>query len=147
MKKSFLFRVLTVCMAAVLLMSIPVSAATPETVHPYASTHISQYTAAASRPSGGTVKVEFSVMSFGVMTKLGAKSIKIYQSYDSNNWSLVKTFTSASTATMLGANTWTHSASVSYSGYVGVYYKAYIQFYAQNSKGEESIYYWTSPVV
>jgi hypothetical protein len=134
-------------MAAVLLLGVPAAAAAADPMQPQASSYIRSRLAQASRPSAGAVKVSFSVDGYGTMTKLGAKSIKIYQSYDSNTWSLVKTYSSDSTAGLLGSNKSAHSGSVTYSGYVGVYYKAYVQFYAQNSSGSESLYSWTNVVV
>ena len=147
MRKSRFIRMLAACMAAVLLLSIPVSAAAADPVQPLASTHIKDNSAEATHPTSGAVKVSFTVKGYGTMTKLGAKSIKIYQSYDGNTYSLVKTYSSDSTSGLLGSNKLSHSGSVTYSGYVGVYYKAYVQCYAQNSSGSESIYVWTNVVL
>lgn len=147
MKKSILFRLLAVCMAAVLLLGVPAAAAAADPMQPQASNYFRSRTTYISRPSAGAVKVSFSADGYSTMTKLGAKSIKIYQSYDSNTWSLVKTYSSDSTTGLLGSNKSSYSGSVTYSGYVGVYYKAYVQFYAQNSGGSESRYSWTNVVV
>ena len=47
----------------------------------------------------------------------------------------MRTFTKESYSNLVGQNTTTHAAGVSYTGTRGFYYRAYIQLYAKNSTG------------
>lgn len=132
---------------AVVMVATPVTAATSDPAEPMASALLSDYSASASRPTSGAVKVKYSVTGMTLLDKIGAKSIKVYQSYDNHNWTLVKTYNASSTSGMLISDDFSHSGSVTYSGYVGVYYKAYVQLYAENNGISESKYQWTSVVV
>lgn len=148
MKTKKILNVIALLMAAVMmLLSVPAGAAVAEPVQPYASAYLDAYKGTATRSGNGVVNVNFKAWGTGTLDKLGAKSIKIYQSYDSNTWSPVWTFSAGTTYGMLGTDTFYHSGDVRYSGYVGVYYKAYIQFYGEDNGSSESFYYWTNVVI
>lgn len=146
MKSNLCMNVMALLLALVMVAS-PVMAATSEPADPMATALLFDYSASASRPTSGAVEVRFSATGMTLLDKIGAKSIKVYQSYDNHNWTLVKTYSASSTSGMLISDDFSHDGGVTYSGYVGVYYKAYVQLYGEDNGISESKYKWTSVVV
>jgi hypothetical protein len=107
-----------------------------------ASLYISSYRASVIPTGNGKVNIEFSVVGTGTMTKIGSSVIQVYKS----DGTLVATFsyTNSGYENMMGANTYTHTGSVSYSGISGQSYYSIVTFFAKNSNGSDSKTYTTS---
>ncbi len=124
----------TKIIALVLMLALALStgamAAERETAEPYSNSYIKSCWASISQ-SGGTVTVNFTTRGTGVMTSIGASTIKIYTSGGTR----VKTFYSSSTSSMLGSNRTSYSSSVTYYGDSGTSYYAIVTHYAANSSG------------
>ena len=58
---------------AVVMVATPVTAATSDPAEPMASALLSDYSASASRPTSGAVKVKYSVTGMTLLDKIGAK--------------------------------------------------------------------------
>lgn len=147
-KRSIIFRIITICLALSMALPMGVSAAVPETVQPMASDYLSTYNAYVYLPGDGEVRVYFDVQGTRAMDDIGALSISIYEcstnSSNEEDWTWVHTFTHDSTAGMLGHNTGLHCGMVSLDGHVGRYYKAYVCIWAGKNGDGDARYFWTS---
>lgn len=127
MKKSIRF--LAVVLVLIMSLSSISIAAPADEIAPYANAYIDSYYAAVTK-SGDSLRVSFTVDGSGMMTSIGASSVKIYTS----SGSLVKTFWSSANPSMLGSNRVTYSSSVYYDDWAsGTSYYAVVKFYATDS--------------
>lgn len=110
------------------------------------STFIKEYDASISAAGSGKVKVSVSVVGRGVMTKIGCKSIVIYESTDNSNWTYVVSYYDSDYPNFMGANKSSHTASLYHQGTAGRYYKATITVYAGNNSGGGVDYIQTGSV-
>ena len=135
-----------VALIMVLIMAIPLgaSAATPETVQPWASSYLNSYNAYVYLPGGDEVRVYFSVTGTGYMDELGALTIELWESPNGSDWDWVETFNHDTTSGMLSYNDNYHSGYVSYDGTAGYYYKAYVGIWGGKNGSGDSRYFWTS---
>lgn len=135
-----------VALIMVLIMAIPLgaSAATPETVQPWASSYLNSYNAYVYLPGGDEVRVYFSVTGTGYMDELGALTIELWESSNGSDWDWVETFNHDTTSGMLSYNDNYHSGYVSYDGTAGYYYKAYVGIWGGKNGSGDSRYFWTS---
>ena len=115
------------------MFAIPGFAA--EVAEPRASSFFIKSSVYLCNVSGASFEAWFDVTGLGTMDKIGANFIKIQRSSDGENWTTMRTFTKESYSNLVGQNTTTHAAGVSYTGTRGFYYRAYIQLYAKNSTG------------
>ena len=143
-KKSAIVRLVAVIMVLVMTIPMVASAATPETMQPWASNYLTSYNAYVYLPGGNEVRVYFNASGTGYMDELGALTIELWESTDGSTWSWVKSFTHDSTSGMLSYNDNYHSGYVSYNGVSGRYYKAYVCIWAGNDGNGDSRYFWTS---
>ena len=147
-RRSIIFRIITICLALSMVLPMGVSAAVPETVQPMASDYLSTYNAYVYLPGDGEVRVYFNVQGTGRMDELGALSISIYEcstnSSNEDDWTWVHTFTHDSTEGMLSYNDFFHANYVSLNGYVGRYYKAYVCVWGGKDGDGDARYFWTS---
>ena len=134
-----ILRSISVILMIVFLVSAPVHAMAAEA---RASAWLSGYGASIVAAGNGKIKIEFSVVGTGTMTKLGASTIDIYKS----NGTFVKTisYTASGNGYMMGYNTAYHSGSVPYSGVAGQKYYAVVTFYARDSSGSDTRSYTTA---
>lgn len=140
MKK--IVRLLSLLLVVVMGLSGMAGAAYEEELMPYTNAYIESVVAVASK-SGDTMTVTFTVYGTGIMTYIGASSVKIYTSGDT----LVKTFWSSENSSMLGRNRSTHTSTVSYDGTDGTSYYAVVKFYATDSTtGSGSETYTTNTI-
>lgn len=122
-------RFLSVILVLVMSLSCVAMAAPADEITPYANAYIDYFYAAVTK-SGDSLRVSFTVDGSGMMTSIGASSIKIYTA----GGSLVETFWSASNPSMLGSNRVTYSSSVYYDDWTsGTSYYAVVKFYATDS--------------
>lgn len=134
-----ILRSISVILVIVFLVSTPVNAMAAEA---RASAWLSGYGASIVAAGNGKIKIEFTVVGTGTMTKLGASTIDIYKS----NGTFVKTisYTASGNGYMMGYNTAYHSGSVPYSGTAGQNYYAIVTFFAKDSSGSDNRSYKTS---
>lgn len=127
-------RIRTICflLCLVMLFAMPVSADTNNT---YSSSFISSYDSSINIPSGRTLEIWFDVVGKGEMDEIGVESIELERSTNGNSWSLVKTFLPEDYPQMICENTGIALDYVTYTGTYGYYYRAYVTFYASNSRG------------
>ena len=128
-------RVLALCYAVLLALTLPVSALAR------ASDYIRNYTVNVYT-SGQKIYTEFNVRATGEMTKLGASSIKIYE-YPYNSSDIVNTKTEYSTG-MTTTNSYSYSNTITYTGESNTKYKVVVTVFARDSSGSDSrteIYY------
>ena len=131
MKKSIRF--LSLFLAVVLLLAIPVSAAE---ISPYASNYFMGYGAYLEEATSSSFEVWFTVTAVGTLEKLGVNYIDIERSSDGVNWSVVKTYTKEDYSNLVTSNAFYHSGHITYSNRESGYqYRAYVNFYAKNSAG------------
>lgn len=134
MKKSIRF--LSLFLAVVLLLAIPVSAAE---ISPYASNYFMGYGAYLEEATSSSFEVWFTVTAVGTLEKLGVNYIDIERSSDGVNWSVVKTYTKESYSNLVASNAYYHSGHVTYTNkQSGYQYRAYVDFYAKNGSGTAS---------
>lgn len=127
-----------VSLILIFAMLVPVAASATE-VSPYASSYFMSHSTYLREASSTSFKVWFTVTAVGRMTKLGVNYIDIERSSDGVNWTVVKTYTKESYSNLVASNTTYHSGSVTYSNMSSGYqYRAYVDFYAQNSSGTAS---------
>lgn len=127
MKKSIRF-LAVVLVLAMSLSGVAIAAPTDE-ITPYANAYIDYFYATITK-SGNSLRVSFTVDGSGIMTSIGASSVKIYTSGDS----LVKTFWSSANPGMMGSNCTSYSSSVYYDDWTsGTSYYAVVKFYSTDS--------------
>ncbi len=143
-KKSFVVRLLAVIMIVAMIVPMSVSAAMPQTVQPYASAYLDNYSAYVYLPGDGEVRVYFNVQGTGYMDELGALTIELWESSNGSDWDWVETFNHDTTSGMLSYNDNYHSGYVSYDGTAGYYYKAYVGIWGGKDGSGDSRYFWTS---
>lgn len=130
--KGFL-RTLCVSLVFVLIFSIPVSA---EENNTYSSAFFASYDSFIRNPNGSTIRIWFDVMGNGTMDKIGVSSIELEYSSDEVNWFHAKTFLPEDYPQMIRENSYFACDYVSYTGMYDFCYRAYVTFYAKNSRGQ-----------
>lgn len=118
-----------------------VFAAVRPPIEPQASDYLSTYYGYVSK-SGNTIQPVFSVSATGLMDKVGATEIYLYESTDGVNYSLVKSYRNSNYSNMLAYNTYGHASYMSYSGNSNYTYKAYICVFAGKNGGGDARYFW-----
>ena len=131
MKK--LIRILCIIMTVGLLFAIPAYADATST---YSSIFFHSYDSAMYNTSGSTIEIWFDVVSNGTMEELGVSSIELQCCPNGNNWTTVKTFLPEDYTQMVCKNTFAVYDCVTYTGMYDYSYRAYVTFYAKNSRGE-----------
>lgn len=141
MKKATRF----ICLILVLsfLVGIPVSAQTENETR--ASIFFSAHDTFLSKISDTRFKICYDVTAVGTMDELGVCEIQVDHSADGVNWELVATYTDTFYPAMVASNTWTHDGYITYYGaQIGYYYRAYVIFYAKNSRGTGELARYTA---
>lgn len=124
-----------VSLLLVVVMALAVPAAATENENARASNFFMSSDVYLYQTSSTQFQAWFEVSALGGMDKLGASEIKIQESSDNENWTTVKTCTSANYSNLIRENTGVHASYVSYTGTSGKYYRAKISLYAENSTG------------
>ena len=141
-----LIRIMALCLIISLMFPISVSAATVETVQPYASKYLTSYNTYICDMGNGNIEIWFSVMGTGDMDEIGTLSIYLYESSDNSTWTWVETFQHEHYSSMLAYDDWCHTSCVSYQGTVGKYYKAYVCIWAGKNGSGDTRYMWATMV-
>lgn len=129
------------CLIFVIVSPNVAFAAINPPVAPYASNYIAGYHGYIAR-SGNTVQPAFSVAGTGMMEKIGATELYLYESVDGVNYSLVKSYRHSNYSNMLAYNTSAHASYMSYEGNANYYYKAYVCVFAGRNGGGDARYFW-----
>ena len=115
----------------------------PSISTPRASYYLTSYNTYTYNAALGKIRVYFDVTGVEYMDEIGALNIKVYESADNENWTLVKTFKHNTTSGMLASNKLYYSSYVEYSGTIGKYYKAYVCIWAGKNGDGDTRYMWT----
>jgi len=138
------FQFLALFLALALLTPLGTVSMAAEMGQSRASDYISYYRGYIYAMGSGKLEIEFTIDGMDDMDEIGALSIKLYESTDKSNWTLVKTYSPENYTNMLIEDDWSHSSCVSYNGIVGRYYKAYVGFWAGRNGGGDARYMWTT---
>lgn len=135
-----------VCMILVcgLLFAVPAQAA--ETAEPRASYFFSSYGTDLYKTSSSTFQIWFDVVATAgnTMQVLGVSEILVYRSADQQTWTKMRTYPMEYYPEMVAQNTTSHEGYVTYDyATPGYYYRAYITFYAKDSRGIGERYVYT----
>ena len=126
-----------VCFAlvAAMLLATPAHAAFPQDAR--ASHYFVSSSVYLDTVSGNTFDVCFAVTATGIMDELGASVIIIQRrASESDPWQPVSYYYPSSYPQMIDYGQGTHAASVRFYGSAGYEYRAYVELYAKNSRGE-----------
>lgn len=126
-------RIVSIIMSVVLFFAIPVFAEESGT---YSSIFFGSYDSAIYNTSGRNLEIWFDVVGNGSMDEIGVTCIELERSSNNSDWTVVKTFLPEDYPQMICENTAMNYDCVSYLGTYGYYYRAYVTFYAKNSRGE-----------
>lgn len=139
-KNNKFIRIIAVFTVVAMLISTTIFAVEPR------STYIKDYDISISATGNGKVKFSVTVESRNVMSRIGCKSIVVYESTDNSNWIYVVSYYDSDYPNFMGANKSSHTASLYHQGTAGRYYKATITVYAGNSSGGGVDYIQTGSV-
>lgn len=146
LKTSWTTKLISFILAFAMLAPSVASAATPETVMPYASSYLTSYNTYICDMGNGRIEIWFDVMGTGIMDEIGVLSIKLYESSDNSTWTRVKTYSHENHSSMLAANDYYHCSYVAYQGTAGKYYKAYVCIWAGKNGAGDTRYMWSTMV-
>lgn len=146
-KKQTLFtKIIAICLVLALVAPFSVNAATVDNVVPRASYYLDAYNTYICAMGDGRIEVWFEVMGTSYMDDIGTLSIRLYESSDNSNWTLVKTFLHENYSSMLAEDDYYHLSCVSYQGTARKYYKAYVCIWAGKNGGGDTRYMWATSV-
>lgn len=139
------FRIITFALALSLFTPCYASAATPETIQPYASKYLTSYNTYICDMGSGNIQIWFDVMGTGTMDELGTLRIMLYESSNNgSSWTWVKTFTHENYSSMLAYDNYFHCSYVSYQGSSSKIYKAYVCIWAGKDGSGDTRYMWAT---
>lgn len=143
--KRILRGLVALCLICVLFTPTVAFAAVRPPIEPQASDYLAGYYGYVSK-SGNTIQPVFGVSGTGMMEKIGATEIYLYESTDGVNYTMVKSFRHANYSNMMAYNTSGHASYMSYSGNANYTYKAYICVFAGRNGGGDARYFWAYQV-
>lgn len=140
-------RVISAMLALTLLFTVGVNASAVDdnAVSPLYSEYIMAYYAAMNSDSSGNLSVYVDLRATGVMSRIGAERIKIYEK-NGNYYSCVRIFDSTNYPNMITASNRYMKNAVTYKGTPGKSYYAIITLVAENSTGGDTRTY-TTPII
>lgn len=131
--KKFL-RIISVVLMMSLILAVPVSAEVE--IQPKGSAFFAAHNTYLYKTTATKFQIWFDVTSAGMMQELGVSTIEVERSYDGSNWDLMRIYEMEDYPEMIDTNTASHTGYVLYNlATSGCYYRAYITFYAKNSRG------------
>jgi len=127
-------RCIGLILALSILMAIPVSAQSePET---RASMFFVAHDTFLYKISENRFKICYDVTAVDIMDKLGVSEIQLDRSADGTNWELIATYNKTFYPALVVSNTGSHTGYITYyNATPGYYYRAYVIFYAKDSRG------------
>ena len=132
MKK--IFKLFSICLIIIAVINTTAFAAAPnDSAAPQANSYIFKTTVGIVPLGSGKIEVDFSVTAMGRMPDVGATRVTIYR----EGGPIVATYiyTDRGYDYIMGHNTYTHTASVTYQGVSGQRYYAIVTFYAGDLNG------------
>ena len=135
-------RVLALILSAIMLCSIGVSA---YAIEPRYSEYINSYTGALNTDSSGKLSVYVNLLATGVMTRLGAEKIRIFEK-NGTYYSCVKTFESEDYPDMTKSGHRYMGIAATYQGTPEKSYYAVITLVAEDNTGSDTRTYTTRPI-
>lgn len=127
-----IFSIVFVCGIIFNLLGTSASARSSEYLH--------GYSVMITPKSNGKLVISLDVTGVGNMTKIGAKSISIYESTNREDFYWVKTYTSSEYPEMMGSGMTFYEDVLTHQGTAGRYYYATACIYAGNSNGGDERY-------
>lgn len=137
-------RCISLLVVLALVLAMPVYAVDDRAIE--ASNFFSYTRAYLAKQSGTTFHICFQVTGTGIMDKIGASYIELQCSSDDSNWDPVATYSKVNYDSMTDDNTQTHASYFTYTGVKGYYYRAYVEFYAEDDTGTGCYTYYTSSI-
>lgn len=139
----------TVALLLVLTLTLPmaVDAATVQPVQPLASAYWSRYDAYIEPLGDGKIQICLEARSLRTFSMIGAKTVKLYHSIDSQTWYLVDTYTYDTTSGMMSYSTNSHTGHIDFDGIPGRFYKATVTFYGSYGGTTESFDFYTETLL
>lgn len=129
------------------ILTLSLVFAIPTYAESRASAFFSSYGTDLYKTGRETFEIWFDVSanaSAPLMYEIGVSEIEVYSSSDQQTWTLARTFYKEDWSQMTCANTGSHEGYVTYVyATPGLYYRAYITFYARNSTGIGENYIYT----
>lgn len=110
-----------------------------------ASDQIDSGWAVAQSAPKGRISVEFQVTGTGMMSKLGANLITLYEK-DANRWRPVETLTSSDCPELFTTNSRSYNEVVTFDGVSGKQYYAEVSVFASDSSGTDYKTYTSNTV-
>ena len=135
-----------ICMLLALSMILAIPSFAAETNQSKASNYFMKSSEYLCNISATAFDAWFEVTGTGTMDEIGASFIKIQRSEDGVNWTTVRTYTKESYPNLIDTNGTSHAAGVRYVGYLGYYYRAYIQLYAKQGNNTATMDRVTSAI-
>ena len=94
-------------------------------------------------PSGNTLKIWFDAVGNGTMDEIGVERIELDRSSNRTDWTTIRIFYPEDYPQMIRTNTGINYDYVSCNVTGGFYYRAYVVFYAKDSRGLGNEYCYT----
>ena len=126
-------RITCIVVVFALMFVVPISAA-EESI--YSSAFFAAYDSYIRITSGNNIRIWFEVIGNGAMEEIGVSSIELEYSSDEVHWFHAKTFLPEEYSQMIYENTGLAYDYVPYAGMYDFCYRAYVTFYAKNSRGQ-----------
>lgn len=127
-------RLLSGIFALIMISSLFCTAASAAVL---SSEYLDGYCVAMTPDSNGKMVVTLDVTAVDYMTKLGAKSISVYESTNGEDFYFVKTYYSSDYPKMMGSGLSHYKDVLTHQGTPGRYYYAKAHIYAANSTGSD----------
>lgn len=110
-----------------------------------ASDQIDSGWAVAQASSDGSILVEFQVTGTGLMSKLGANLVTLYEKKD-NDWLAIETLTSSDYPELFTSNSRSYNSVVTFDGVRGRQYYAKVSVFASDENGTDYRTYTSNTV-
>ena len=142
-RNMLLIKCVACILAIIFVMPYPVTAATQETIQPYASDFLISYTSYICHMGSGELQIWFRVTGVDDWADIGVLEIVLFESVNQTNWTWVETFQHMEYPEMLDHDSGHHMDYVTYQGKLGRYYKAYVAIWAGSETDGDIRYIWT----
>lgn len=104
------------------------------------SAYLDGYSAGLTADPHGAMVITVDVTGVGYMSKIGAKTIYVYESTNGTDFYWVATYESSNYPKMMGSGTYLYDDVITHQGTPGLYYCATVCVYAGNSSGGDERY-------
>ena len=142
-KYSVNVKIVALILVALLINPLSITASATDTPNIRASDYLTSYNTYTYNAALGKIRVYFDVTGVTYLDEIGTLNIKVYESTDQVNWTIVQTYKYITTSGMLGYNKIYHSGYVEYAGTIGRYYKAYVCIWGGSNGNGDTRYMWT----